>query len=65
MSKVSAKINQINDKLDSISGLDGDFTYSRILEIEKLVNKNVSEIHKHCDKDEINGTIFEDLKEED
>jgi hypothetical protein len=59
MSKVSAKINNIKDKLDSISGLDGDFTFERILEIEKVVNEKVNEIDKHCNEDETNGTIFE------
>lgn len=59
MSKVSAKINNIKDKLDSISGLDGDFTFERILEIEKVVNEKVNEIDKYCDEDETNGTILE------
>ena len=59
MSKVSAKINNIKGKLDSISGLDGDFTFERILEIEKVVNEKVDEIDKHCNEDETNGTIFE------
>lgn len=59
MSKVSAKINNIKDKLDSISGLDGDFTFERILEIEKVVNEKFNEIDKYCDEDETNGTIFE------
>lgn len=59
MSKVSAKINNIKGKLDSISGLDGDFTFERILEIEKVVNEKVNEIDKHCHEDETNGTIFE------
>lgn len=59
MSKVSAKINKIKSRLDSISGLDGDFVFEHILEIEKVVNKNVEEINKHCVEDELNGTIFE------
>lgn len=60
MSKVSAKINKIKDKLDSISGLDGDYTFERILEIEKIVDKKVNEINRHSGKDELNGTIFEE-----
>lgn len=60
MSKVSAKINKIKDKLDSISGLDGDYTFERILEIEKIVDKKVNEINKHFGKNELNGTIFEE-----
>lgn len=59
MSKVSAKINKIKNKLDSISGLDGDFVFEHISEIEKVVNKNVEEINQHCTEDELNGTIFE------
>lgn len=60
MSKVSAKINKIKDKLDSISGLDGDYTFERILEIEKIVDKKVNEINRHSGKDELNGIIFEE-----
>lgn len=58
MSKVSIKINKIKNKLDSISGLDGDFVLERISEIEKVVDKNVNEIDRYCDEDELNGTIF-------
>ena len=59
MSKVSAKINKIKSRLDSISGLDGDFVFEHILEIEKVVDKNVNEIDEYCSEDELNGTIFE------
>ena len=60
MSKVSLKINKIKDKLDSISGLDGDYTFERILEIDKIVDKKVNEINRHSGEEELNGTIFEE-----
>lgn len=59
MSKVSTKINKIKNKLDTISGLDGDFVFERISEIEKVVDKNVNEIDEYCNENELNGTIFE------
>lgn len=48
MSKTTVKINNIKRKLDSISGLDGDYVQERLEKIENLVNKTVEEIEKHC-----------------
>lgn len=59
MSKATVKINNIRRKLDSISGLDGDYVQERLEKIENLVNKTAKEIEKHCNENEINGTIFE------
>lgn len=59
MSKCSKKCNEIKEKIDSISGLDGDYIQERLEIIEDLVNKTVKEIDKHCDENETNGTIFE------
>lgn len=65
MSRTTKSINNIKRKLDSISGLDGDYIQERLKKIENLVNKTVKEIDKHCDEDEINGTIFEKKGAED
>lgn len=59
MSRTTKSINNIKIKLDSISGLDGDYIQERLEIIEDLVNKTVKEIDKHCDENETNGTIFE------
>ena len=59
MSKTTVKINRITKKLEDISGLDGDYVQERLEKIENLVNKTVEEIEKHCNENEINGSIFE------
>ena len=46
MSKITKKINNIKNKLDRISGLDGEFVEIRIRYIEKLVNRMVYDIEK-------------------
>ena len=55
MSKTTVKINKINKALEDISGLDGEYVHERLDKIEKIIK----EINKHCDEDDVNGTIFE------
>lgn len=59
MSATTVKINRMCKKLDSISGLDGDYVQERLDKIEETINKYVSEIDKHEKEDELNCTIFE------
>lgn len=58
MSKCSKKCNEIKTKIDSISGLDDDWVYGNLLELEKYVTKVVDSINKYADEDELNGTCF-------
>lgn len=55
MSKTTVKINRITKKLEDISGLDGDYVQERLDKIEDILK----EIDKHCNEDEVNGTVFE------
>ena len=64
MSKITKKINNIKNKLDSISGLDGQFVEIRIRYIEKLVNRMVHEIDQHEKENSTSCTIWEDKKDE-
>lgn len=59
MSKVSSRINKMKDKLDSISGLDGDYVNEQLDYIERIINIYVGKIDKYADEDEINGTIWD------
>lgn len=59
MSKVTVKINRMKNKLDSVSGLDGDYVNEQLDYIERVLNIYIDKIDKYADKDEVNGTIFE------
>lgn len=58
MSKVSARINRMKTRLDSISGLDGDYVNEQLDYIERVLNIYVDKIDKYANEDEVNGTIF-------
>lgn len=58
MSKCSKKCNEIKAKIDSISGLDDDWVYGNLLELEKHVTKVVNSISRYADEDKLNGTCF-------
>lgn len=58
MSKCSKKCNEIEAKIDSISGLDDDWVYGNLLALESQVDVIVSSIKKYADEDELNGTCF-------
>lgn len=59
MSKVTVKINRMKNKLDSVSGLDGDYVNEQLDYIERVLNIYIDKIDKYADEYEINGTIFE------
>ncbi len=58
MSKCSKKCNEIKQKIDSISGLDDDYVFHRLTQLEKITNKIVNEIDSYANLDELNGTCF-------
>lgn len=59
MSKVTVKINRMKNKLDSVSGLDGDYVNEQLDYIERVLSIYIDKIDKYADEDEVNGTIFE------
>lgn len=59
MSKVTVKINRMKNKLDSVSGLDGDYVNEQLDYIERVLNIYIDKIDKYADEYEVNGTIFE------
>ena len=58
MSKVSKKINEIKEKLDSISGLDDDYVYNWIESIDKIVTPIVDICSTWSEEEDEKGTIF-------
>ena len=63
MSRCSKKVNEINKKIYSIGGLNDDFVYSKLLEIEKFVYPIIDEIDKYADEDILNGTCFKEMRD--
>lgn len=60
MSRVSKRINNIKNKLDSISGLDGDFVFDKLDILDKYIDIMLVIINDYLIDNELNGTIFED-----
>ena len=60
MSKVSKSVNVLKNKLDSISGLDGDFVFNRLLVLDKFIDVLLLDINNYLSEDVLNGTIFKD-----
>lgn len=54
MSKCSKKCNEIKKKIDNISGLDDDFIFETLCDIEAKIHL----IRMYADEDELNGTCF-------
>lgn len=54
MSKCSKKCNEIKQKIDGISGLDDDFVYKTLCNIESMIEL----VEIYADMDELNGTCF-------
>ena len=54
MSRCSKKCNELKQKIDEISGLNDDFVFEKLYEIEKLIDL----IDSYADEDELNGTCF-------
>ncbi len=60
MSRCSKKCNEIKAKIDSISGLDDDYIYGKLIQLELIVEQIVSQIEIYADADELNGTCFKE-----
>lgn len=59
MSRVSKRINIIKNKLDSISGLEGDFVFDKLDILDKYIDIMLVIISDYLIDNELNGTIFE------
>lgn len=61
MSKVSVKINNIKNKLDSISGLDDNFVMDRLNILDKYIDILLLIIDDYLLEDDLNGTILRNI----
>ena len=62
MSKCSELCNQIKDKIDSVSGLDDDYTYEWLLSLLSATNYTVNNIINYVNKDNLNETCFKECE---
>lgn len=60
MSRCSKKCNEIKEKIDSISGLDDDYVYDWLKNLESVTSSIVGFINTYADRNELNGTCFKD-----
>lgn len=58
MSKCSVKCNEIKKKIDSISGLDDDFIYLLLQDLDGIVTAMTKMVYDYVDEDPTNGTVF-------
>ncbi len=61
MSKVSVKINNIKNKLDSISGLDDNFVMDRLNILDKYIDILLLVIDDYLLEDDLNDTILNNI----
>lgn len=61
MSKVSVKINNIKNKLDSISGLDDNFVMDRLNILDKYIDILLLIIDDYLLEDDLNDTILRNI----
>lgn len=54
MSKCSVKCNELQKKIQNISGLNDQYVYDKLCEIDNIIK----DINKYADEDELNGTCF-------
>lgn len=65
MSRVSKRSNNIKNKLDSISGLEGDFVFDKLDILDKYIDIMLVVINDYLTDNKFNGTIFEDYMKEE
>ena len=65
MSRVSKRINNIKNKLDSISGLEVDFVFDKLDILDKYIDIMLVVINDYLTDNKFNGTIFEDYMKEE
>lgn len=55
MSRTSKKCNELCNKIQSISGLDDNYVYGKLLQLEYAVNNIIDDIEKYADENPLNG----------
>ena len=55
MSRTSKKCNELCNKIQSISGLDDNYVYGKLLQLEYAVNNIIDDIDKYADENPLNG----------
>lgn len=61
MSRTSKKCNELCNKIQSISGLDDNYIYGKLLQLEYAVNNIINDIDKYADENQLNG-VGENLR---
>ena len=55
MSRTSKKCNELCNRIQSISGLDDNYVYGKLLQLEYAVNNIINDIDKYADENPLNG----------
>lgn len=55
MSRTSKKCNELCNKIQSISGLDDNYIYGKLLQLEYTVNNIIDDIEKYAEEAPLNG----------
>lgn len=55
MSRTSKKCNELCYRIQSISGLDDNYVYGKLLQLEYAVNNIINDIEKYADENPLNG----------
>jgi len=55
MSRTSKKCNELCNRIQSISGLDDNYIYGKLLQLEYAVNNIIDDIEKYAEENPLNG----------
>lgn len=55
MSRTSKKCNELCNRIQSISGLDDNYVYGKLLQLEYAVNNIIDDIDKYAEENPLNG----------
>lgn len=55
MSRTSKKCNELCNRIQSISGLDDNYIYGKLLQLEYAVNNIIDDIDKYAEENPLNG----------
>ena len=56
MSRTSKKCNELCNRIQSISGLDDNYIYGKLLQLEYAVNNIIDACDKYAEENPLNGT---------
>jgi len=55
MSRTSKKCNELCNRIQSISGLDDNYVYGKLLQLEYAVNNIIDACDKYAEENPLNG----------